>query len=108
MKFKLTTECREFIGIKLFRIEALIDIPRLGVKAGDMSYDTANVRKALKNMADEGCEAFVLGCTEVPVAVEMYHLEGNFIDATEVLAEKAVEKAGAKVISHLPHKAVMA
>jgi len=47
----------------------------------------------------------VLGCTEVPVAVEMYHLEGNFIDATEVLAEAAVQKAGAKVISHLPHKA---
>ncbi len=79
-----------------------------GVKAGDMSYDTTAVRMALKKMADEGCEAFVLGCTEVPVAVEMYHLEGNFIDATEVLAEKAVEKAGAKVISHLPRKAVMA
>ncbi len=35
MKFKLTAECKEFYGIKLFRIEALIDIPRWGVKAGD-------------------------------------------------------------------------
>jgi hypothetical protein len=35
MKFKLTAECKEFDGIKLFRIEALIDIPRWGVKAGD-------------------------------------------------------------------------
>ena len=61
--------------------------------------------QGLAQMAKDGCEAFVLGCTEVPVAVEMYHLEGNFIDATEVLAEAAVQKAGAKVISHLPHKA---
>ena len=53
----------------------------------------------------EAGEAFVLGCTEVPVAVEMYRLEGNFIDATEVLAEEAVRQAGAKIISHLPHKA---
>jgi hypothetical protein len=35
MKFKLTAECKEFYGLKLFRIEALIDIPRWGVKAGD-------------------------------------------------------------------------
>ena len=75
-----------------------------GVKAGNMGYDTTAVREALAQMAAEGCEAFVLGCTEVPVAVEMYHLEGNFIDATEVLAEEAVRQAGAKVISHLPHK----
>ena len=76
-----------------------------GVKAGNMGYDTTAVREALAQMAAEGCEAFVLGCTEVPVAVEMYRLEGNFIDATEVLAEEAVRQAGAKVISHLPHKA---
>ncbi len=35
MKFKLTTEVKEWFGIKLFRIEALIDIPSIGVKAGD-------------------------------------------------------------------------
>ena len=76
-----------------------------GVKASNPDFDTMAVREALAQMAKDGCEAFVLGCTEVPVAVEMYHLEGNFIDATEVLAEAAVQKAGAKVISHLPHKA---
>ena len=76
-----------------------------GVKASNSDFDTTAVREALAQMAKDGCEAFVLGCTEVPVAVEMYHIEGNFIDATEVLAEAAVQKAGAKVISHLPHKA---
>jgi hypothetical protein len=35
MKFKLTDECKEVYGTKLFRIEALIDIPRWGVKVGD-------------------------------------------------------------------------
>jgi hypothetical protein len=34
-KFKLTAECKDFFGIKLFRIEALIDLPKWGVKKGD-------------------------------------------------------------------------
>ena len=75
-----------------------------GVKAGNPDLDTTDVRKALADMAADGCEAFVLGCTEVPVAVSMYHLEGNFIDATEVLAERAVAAAGARVLSHLPSR----
>ena len=56
-------------------------------------------------MAQDGVEAFILGCTETPVGVEMYHLKGNFIDATQVLAEAAVKAAGAEVIRHLPHRA---
>jgi carbonic anhydrase/acetyltransferase-like protein (isoleucine patch superfamily) len=34
-KFKLTAEVKEFFGIELFRIEALIDIPAIGVRKGD-------------------------------------------------------------------------
>lgn len=75
-----------------------------GVKANDVNFDTARVREVLAEMEKAGAEAFVLGCTEVPVAVSIYSLKGNFIDATEVLAEKAVAAAGARVISHLPSK----
>lgn len=76
-----------------------------GVKANDTKYDTKPVQKVLQAMEQAGAEAFILGCTEVPVAVTMYHLTGKFIDATEVLAEKAVAEAGGKVISHLPQRA---
>ena len=75
------------------------------IKANDTNYDTKPVQKVLQAMEQAGAEAFILGCTEVPVAVTMYHLTGKFIDATEVLAEKAVAEAGGKVISHLPQRA---
>lgn len=84
---------------------AVHDMIYAGVKAGNMDYDTQNVRTVLREMEDAGAEAFILGCTEVPVAVSMYQLTGRFIDATQVLAEKAVAEASANVITHLPRKA---
>ena len=81
---------------------AVHDMIYAGVKAGNMDYDTQPVRTVLQEMEAAGAEAFILGCTEVPVAVSMYHLTGHFIDATQVLAERAVAEAGAKVLSHLP------
>ena len=81
---------------------AIHDMIYAGVKAGRKDYDSSRVEQALTDMADAGAEAFILGCTEVPVAVNMYHLKGRFIDATQVLAEKAAAAAGARVISRLP------
>lgn len=72
-----------------------------GVKATNYDYDASGTQRVIDEMAAAGAEAFVMGCTEVPVGVEMFHIKGNFIDATEVLAEKAVAEAGYKVISHL-------
>ena len=76
-----------------------------GVKAGKADYDTQPVCQALHEMEAAGAEAFILGCTEIPVAVAMYHITGNFIDATQVLAEKAVRLAGATCRSQLPQPA---
>ena len=64
-----------------------------GVKANDTSYDTAPVRQLLIDMQQTGAEAFILGCTEVPVAVAMYNLQGTFIDSTDELAKAAVKLA---------------
>ena len=66
-----------------------------GVKASNMAYDTDPVRQLLDSMQQEGAEGFILGCTEVPVAVEMYNLKGTFIDSTEELAKAAVKMAKA-------------
>ena len=86
---------------------AIHDMIYAGVKAGNRDYDTTKVRQALTEMSAAGAEAFILGCTEVPVAVAMYHLQGRFIDATQVLAEKAVAAAGARVISRLSRAAAI-
>lgn len=67
-----------------------------GVKANNLNYDTSSIKKLLNNMRDQGAEAFILGCTEVPVAVAMYALEGIFIDSTDELAKAAVKYAQAE------------
>lgn len=64
-----------------------------GVKANNADYDTSAVRELLTDMQQQGAEAFILGCTEVPVAVSMYGLQGNFIDSTDELAKAAVKFA---------------
>jgi aspartate racemase len=64
-----------------------------GVKANNENYDTRAVKELLAKMQNAGAEAFILGCTEVPVAVSMYKLQGEFIDATDELAKAAIKFA---------------
>lgn len=64
-----------------------------GVKANNEAYDTRAVEALLAEMQNAGAEAFILGCTEVPVAVSMYKLQGDFIDATDELAKAAIKFA---------------
>ena len=64
-----------------------------GVKANNENYDTHAVEELLAEMQSTGAEAFILGCTEVPVAVSMYKLHGEFIDATDELAKAAIKFA---------------
>ncbi len=64
-----------------------------GVKANNENYDTHAVEELLAEMQNAGAEAFILGCTEVPVAVSMYKLQGEFIDATDELAKAAIKFA---------------
>lgn len=79
-------------------IKALQDMIYLGVKANNFNYDTSNVKQVISTMRNRGAQAFILGCTETPIAVQMYHLEGNFIDSSLVLAHKAIEAVGAPLI----------
>ena len=64
-----------------------------GVKANDETYDTSDVEALLAEMQSAGAEAFILGCTEVPLAAAMYKLQGNFIDSTDELAKAAIKFA---------------
>ncbi|SFK35332.1 aspartate/glutamate racemase family protein [Succinivibrio dextrinosolvens] len=79
-------------------IKALQDMIYLGVKANNFNYDSSNVKQVISTMRNRGAQAFILGCTETPIAVQMYHLEGNFIDSSLVLAHKAIEAVEAPLI----------
>lgn len=65
-----------------------------GVKAGNITYETTPFKQVLKEMRSRGAEAFILGCTEIPVAVKMYQIKEKYIDATQILAASAVRFAG--------------
>lgn len=50
--------------------------------------------KAMDDLKSQGVEVFVAGCTEISVAIDLYKLEGNIIDAMKVLAISAIKYAG--------------
>lgn len=68
-----------------------------GVKAGRQTFATDAVIAAIGRLEAAGAQALILGCTELPIAFPLYHLPGNTIDPTQVLAERAIAFAGGKV-----------
>ncbi|MBQ1447091.1 MAG: amino acid racemase [Solobacterium sp.] len=72
---------------------ALMDMTYNGVKAGVKDYDGSKVQATAERMQALGAQVIILGCTELPLAKEMYHLQFDTIDPTLVLAQAAVEFA---------------
>lgn len=78
--------------------QAIMDMIYRGVKAGDMAYDTTGARAAMEALLAQGAETLILGCTELPLAVELYHLSYPVVDPTLELALGAIRFAGGAVI----------
>ncbi len=68
------------------------------VKAGQ-PIDTTALKKHLDQMRTEGAEAFVLGCTELPIALRAHSYGYPYVDALDVLARSAIRYAGYQVRS---------
>ncbi len=77
--------------------KAVMDMIYGGVKAGLETYDTALVEKAVADMTEKGAQRMILGCTELPLAVELYGLTFLTIDPTLELAKGAIRFAGGTV-----------
>lgn len=77
---------------------AVMDIIYNGVKAGKKEYNTMNIKKTLDNLMEKGAEVLILGCTELPVAVDMYHLCYPTCDPTLELARAAIRAANGSCI----------
>ena len=63
------------------------------IKAGK-SFDTRELSKYISEMVNFGAEAFILGCTELPMALRDGDYGYRFIDTLDVLAQSAIHKAG--------------
>lgn len=68
-----------------------------GVKAGVEDFDTAAVRQVVAQLRRDGAETIILGCTELPLAVDMYHLDFPAVDPTLELAKGAIRFVGGTV-----------
>ena len=65
------------------------------VKAG-RSIDTSALSKHLLPMVEDGAQAFILGCTELPIALKDGDYGLKFIDTLEILSRAGIEKSGYK------------
>ncbi len=61
------------------------------IKAGKIDYPRQLLISACKNLIDRGAELIVLGCTELPLAIKPSDTTVPLIDATEVLAQAAID-----------------
>ncbi len=62
------------------------------IKAGKEAHPQI-LKKDLKDLESKGAQAFILGCTELPLAFGT-DMSGKFIDPTAVLTEAAINAAG--------------
>ena len=76
---------------------AVMDVIYNGVKAGDLSHDVSAFRAACEALFVSGAQALILGCTELPLAFELYHLDYPAVDPTLELALGAIRFAGYQV-----------
>jgi len=53
----------------------------------------AYFQEVIRNLADQGCDAVVLGCTEIPLLVTPESSPLPTLDSTRLLAKAAVERA---------------
>ncbi len=70
-----------------------------GVKASRTDFDASCVQRIIDNMKERCVDTIVLGCTELPIGVELYSLKGNFADPSLILARAAIKKAGYRCVS---------
>lgn len=67
------------------------------MKENKEQADLKGVYDTMRSLELRGAEVFIAGCTEVSVALDKFHIEGEFIDPMIVVAERSIEYVGAKL-----------
>ncbi len=81
----------------ILRQKDVMDLIYKGVKAGNKDADLIGFYGALEELKQKGAETMILGCTELPIAFEMYNIQFTNIDPTAVLARSAIVCANGKL-----------
>jgi len=55
------------------------------------SYETIQIKRVIQEMAWKGAEAIILGCTELPLAINQLHTDEKLFDTIDILIQAAVD-----------------
>lgn len=73
--------------------QAVMSVIYDGIKSGRREMDTTAFRRAIEGLFARGAEIMVLGCTELPLAMELYGVDYPSIDPATELAKAAIRAA---------------
>lgn len=92
---------RENLDYLIPSIEGQKEVMKLiyNIKMGIYDNNLEKLYEEFSNMKNKGVQVFIIGCTELSVAVDMYNFKGKieYVDALELLAKKAIVEAGANL-----------
>jgi len=80
--------------------EQVMEIIYDQVKAGK-TVNTSIIKSQLDIMTQNGVQAFILGCTELPIVLKDGDYGYRFIDTLEVLAKSAITSVGYRVKEYI-------
>lgn len=91
--------CCQKHGIQLLTPEgeqqqAVMDLIYEGIKAGAKQFESAPILSVVEGLRAQGAQTMILGCTELPLALEQYHISFPNVDPTLELAKGAIQFAG--------------
>lgn len=70
--------------------KSVMDLIYKGIKAGNKNMNPDSFINTLKELKEGGAQTMVLGCTELPIAFQIYNIQYENIDPTAVLARSAI------------------
>ena len=67
------------------------------IKKGHFNIDISGVYETIEALKEQNAEIFILGCTELPIAFQVFNIKEKTVDPTAVLAESAIRFMGKEV-----------
>lgn len=80
---------------------SVMDVIYNGIKASNGNINLTEFYRTMDDLFEKGAEVLVLGCTELPVAFEQFHIDRPAIDPTAVLAAAAIRFVDKSLLNRL-------
>ncbi|EGO62481.1 aspartate/glutamate racemase family protein [Acetonema longum] len=78
---------------------SVMDVIYNGIKGANRNIDLGRFYDTIDGLFARGAEILILGCTELPIAFEIYRIDRPAIDPTTVLAAAAIQFVGKPLVA---------